>query len=156
MSFFKGIQSASYSNRGKNIPEGTHILIGKSFKMQPSAKNPALANFIAEFTVESTTSNEIAPGDTVTAIYNTGTQGWQGRVKYLLAQYLLYCERTADPTITQQQVDDKIDEDYALAVTADDGTTYAGYRIKSIGRLTTIKSGPNAGAPFIAHDWDQA
>lgn len=155
MGFFDGIENVSYNSRGKNIPEGTHILIGKSFKMQVSAKNRAVANFIAEFTVESTTSTEIAPGDTVTAIYSTANQSFQSNVKYLLAQYLFYCERSADPTITQKQVDARINEQYIDAITADDGTTYAGYRIKSIGRPTTIKTGPNAGSPFIAHDWDQ-
>lgn len=155
MGFFDGIQNVSYNNRGKNIPEGTHILIGKSFKVQTSAKNRAVANFIAEFTVESTTSTEIAPGDTVTAIYNTANQSFQSNVKYLLAQYLFYCERASDPAITQRQVDAKIDEDYVHAVTADDGTTYAGYRIKCVGRPTTIKSGPNAGSLFIVHEWEQ-
>jgi hypothetical protein len=156
MGYFSGIESATFYNRAKNIPEGTHTLIGKKFTAQPSAKNRMVINFIAEFEVESTTSTEIAPGDTVSAVYVSSNQSFFPNVKYLLAAYLLTCERSENPTISQRQVADKITEEYVEAVIADEGTTFAGYRVKSIGRATTIKTGANAGAVFIAHEWDQA
>lgn len=155
MGFFDGIQNASYYNRSKHIPEGTHILIGKKFSLQKSAKNPSVANFIAEFVVESTTSNEIAPGDTVSAVYLSSHSSFLRNVKYLLAQYLFACEKAHNPQITQAEVDAKISEGYIEGIVDGDGTTYANYRVKSIGRGTTIKNGPNAGQPFIAHEWAQ-
>jgi hypothetical protein len=156
MSIFDGIESTSYFSRSKNIVEGTHTLIGKSFVVQASAKNRAVQNFIAEFTVVDSTSADLAPGDTVSAVYSSSNQSFLRNVKYLMATYMMACERTANPNITLAEVDAKITGEYLKAITDGDGTAYAGIKIKSIGRVTTIKTGPNAGQPFTSHEWEQA
>lgn len=156
MDIFDGIESTQYFSRSKNIPEGTHTLIGKSFLVQPSTKNRAVTNFIAEFTVVDSTSPELSPGDTVSAVYPSSNQSFLRNTKYLLATYMVACEKSVSPNITLAEVDAKINKEYIAAITKGDGTQYAGFKVKSIGRLTTIKNGPNAGAPFIAHEWEVA
>ena len=156
MNIFDGIENVSYFQRGKNIPEGTHILIGKKFTTNTSAKNRAVQNFVAEFTVESSNSPELAPGDTVSVVYASSNASFLKNVKYLLSNYMFACERAADPNVTLSQIENKLNSEYIEYIIKDGGTTYAGSRIKSIGRMTTIKTGPNAGSPYIAHEWDQA
>ena len=156
MSIFDGIENVSYFQRGKNIPEGTHILIGKKFITKTSEKNRAVQNFIAEFTVESSSNPELAPGDTVSVVYASSNNSFLKSVKYLLSNYMFACERAADSSVTINQIENRLDKEYIEYIIKDGGTTYAGSRIKSIGRMTTIKTGPNAGSPYIAHEWDQA
>lgn len=156
MGIFDGIENVSYFQRGKNIPEGTHILIGKKFTTNTSAKNRAVHNFVAEFTVESSSSPELVPGDTVSVVYASSHASFFKNVKYLLSNYMFACERAADPSVTLNQIENKLNNEYIEWIIKDGGTTYAGSRIKSIGRMTTIKTGPNAGSPYIAHEWDQA
>jgi hypothetical protein len=142
-------------SKGKNIPVGNHTLVGKKITVQVSQKNRAVSNFIMEFDVESSDSPELAPGDVVSVVYSSAKQTFLGNVKYAVANYMLACERSENPNISIKDVDKKIDEDYLNAITEGDGTSYSGYRVKCCGVETTIKTGPNAGQPFIRHDWFQ-
>ena len=156
MGIFSGIQSASYFSKGKNIPSGTHYLIGKKISASVSQKNRSVSNFIMEFTVDSTDSAELAAGDTVSAVYNSSKETFLSNVKYAVANYMLACERTQNAAICLNDVNAKIDEDYLEAITDGDGTKYAGFRIKCVGTEVIIKTGMNAGKPFVRHDWFQA
>ena len=155
MGIFSGIQSASYFSKGKNIPAGTHHLIGRKISTSVSQKNRSVTNFIMEFEVESSDSPELAKGDTVSAVYISSKETFLPNVKYAVANYMLACERSHNPAITLKDVDAKIDEDYLEQITDGDGTTYAGFRIKCVGTETIIKTGLNAGKPFVRHDWFQ-
>jgi hypothetical protein len=155
MGIFSGIEGASYFSKGKNIPVGSHTLVGKKITVQVSQKNRAVSNFIMEFEVEASDSPELTVGDIVSVVYSSAKQTFLGNVKYAVANYMLACERSANPSITLKEVDKKIDEDYLNAITEGDGTAYAGFRIKCTGVETTIKTGPNAGQPFVRHDWFQ-
>lgn len=155
MGIFSGIEHVSYFNKGKNIPVGTHILIGKKITLNQSAKNRSVSNFIMEFTVESSDSPELAPGDTVSVVYASSKEMFFTNVKYLVASYMLACERAANPNITASEVDAKINDEYIDDIIEGDGTTYAGVRIKCVGTQKEIKNGPNAGQPFTRHDWYQ-
>lgn len=155
MGIFSGIENASYFSKGKNIPVGTHILTGKKITVNVSQKNRAVSNFIMEFTVDSSDSAELVPGDTVSVVYSTAKQTFLGNVKYAIANYMMASERSVSPTVTLEQVNAKIDESYLNAICDGDGTNYAGFRIKCVGTETTIKTGPNAGQPFVRHDWFQ-
>jgi hypothetical protein len=155
MGIFDGIEQTSYFARSKNILEGTHILVGRKITVQQSSKNRAVSNFIMEFTVESTDNPELAVGDVVAAIYSSSKDSFLGNVKYLLATYMLACERSGNPDITAKDVDAKINTPYIAAITEGDGTAYAGFRIKCVGTVKEIKNGPNAGQPFTRHDWFQ-
>ena len=155
MGIFSGIEGASYFSKGKNIPVGSHTLVGNKITVQVSQKNRAVSNFIMEFELEASDSPELAVGDIVSVVYSSAKQTFLGNVKYAVANYMLACERSANPSITLKDVDKKIDEDYLNAITEGDGTAYAGFRIKCTGVETTIKTGPNAGQPFVRHDWFQ-
>lgn len=156
MGIFSGIENVSYFNKGKNIPVGTHILVGKKITLNQSAKNRSVSNFIMEFEVEKSDSEELTPGDTVSVVYASSKEMFLTNVKYLIASYMLACERAVNPGITAAEVDDKINDDYINDIIVGDGTTYAGVRIKCVGTLKEIKNGPNAGQPFTRHDWFQA
>ena len=155
MGIFSGIEETGFFSRNKNIPEGTHILVGRKISVQVSQKNRAVSNFIFEFEVESSDNAELEQGDMVSVIYNSAKQTFLSNVKYLIANYMMACERTAIPNITLKEVTAKINEEYITQVTEGDGTAYAGFRLKCVGSLTEIKTGPNAGQPFTRLDWFQ-
>lgn len=152
MSIWDGIENESYTKRSKTIPEGNHLLRGKRFVTQASQKVRGITLFIAEFEVVSSSSPELSPGDSVSAIYGSDKASFLKNVKYLLANYIIACERQHDPKITLDQVNGKIEGRYIEAITADDGTSYAGFEVKSTGRLTQTKDG----RPFIVHEWEPA
>jgi hypothetical protein len=155
MGIFTGIESVTYSTKNKNIPVGNHVLKGRKILLHVSQKNRATTNFIMEFDVESTDSQEIVPGDIVSVVVPSSRQTFLSTVKYAIANYMLACERSANPEITLKEVDAKINEDYIMALTEGDGTAYAGFRVRCLGTETTIKTGPTAGQPFTRYDWAQ-
>jgi hypothetical protein len=155
MGIFSGIESVSYFSKGKNIPVGNHTLIGKKITVNVSQKNRSVSNFIMEFEVESSDSPELSVGDLVSVVYSSSKQTFLGNVKYAVANYMLASERSVNPAVSLKEVDAKIDESYIDAITDGDGTLYAGFRVKCVGTETIIKTGPNAGQPFVRHDWQQ-
>jgi hypothetical protein len=152
MGLWDGIENESYTKRSKNIPVGNHVLTGKRFVVQASQKVRGITNFIAEFEVVSSDSPELSPGDSVSAIYGSDKASFLRKVKYLLANYMVACERQISADITLREVDAKIESGYIDAITDGDGTAYAGFQVRSIGRMTETKTG----AAFIAHEWEPA
>lgn len=152
MGLWDGIENETYQKRSKVIPQGNHVLIGTKFVVQASQKIRGINLFVAEFQVESSDSPELSPGDAVCAIYASDKPSFLKNVKYLLANYMIACERTHKPDVTLAEVDAKIKGAYIEAITDGDGTAYAGFKVRSIGRLTETKSGN----PFVAHEWEPA
>ena len=154
MGVFDGIESASFFSRGKNIPEGKHVLRLRKMTTQSSTKKRSVYHFIAEFDVVESDSPDLRPGDVCSIVYGSDKESFLGNVKYFVSVYMFGLERQRNPDVTMREITNSITGAYIDTLVGDDGTNYAGMLIRCIGSMTVIKSGSNAGQPFTRLDWD--